>query len=99
MPPGQSALAFVDDGGRHPTVPHSPPGSYNSPSRLLANHKTLFVKKHTLVCVKKHTFVLEFYACKLGATSSPLEERRTGFSIRRMGPVLGRLDRGMCRIV
>jgi hypothetical protein len=47
MPPGQSALAFVDDGGRHPTVPHSPPGSYNSPSRLLANHKPLNVKNHS----------------------------------------------------
>jgi hypothetical protein len=24
MPQGQSALTFVDNGGRHPTVPHSP---------------------------------------------------------------------------
>src|SRR5215211_8596073 len=25
-------------GGRHPRVPHAPPGSYRSPSRLLSKH-------------------------------------------------------------
>jgi hypothetical protein len=74
--------------GRHPTVPHSPPGSYYSLSRLLANHKTLYVKKHTFVCVRKHTFVLESYAYKLGATSSPLRgsAHRLFYSKNRAAP-------------
>jgi hypothetical protein len=35
---GQPALTFVENGGRHPRVPHAPPGSYPSPSRLLSKH-------------------------------------------------------------
>jgi hypothetical protein len=42
MPQGQPALSFVDNGGRHPRVPRSPPGSYHFPSRPLSNHKTLY---------------------------------------------------------
>jgi hypothetical protein len=39
---GQPALTFLDSGGRHLEVPHSPPRSYHFPSRLLSNHKTLY---------------------------------------------------------
>ena len=35
---GQPALTFVENGGRHPRVPHAPPGSYRSPCRLLSKH-------------------------------------------------------------
>src|SRR5215218_11039429 len=39
------------DGGRHPRVPHSPPGSYHFPTRLLSNHKSLYENhlRYTLV--------------------------------------------------
>jgi hypothetical protein len=36
MPRGQPALTFVDNGGRHPRVPRSPPGFHHSSSRLLS---------------------------------------------------------------
>jgi hypothetical protein len=29
-------LTFADNGGRHPRVPHAPPGSYHSPCRLFS---------------------------------------------------------------
>ena len=35
------------DGGRHLTVPHFPPGYYHFPSRLLSNHEPLYVKNHS----------------------------------------------------
>jgi hypothetical protein len=40
MPQGYPALTFADNGGRHPMVPHSPPGSYRSPCRLFSKHVT-----------------------------------------------------------
>jgi hypothetical protein len=36
MPQSQAALTFADNGGRHPRVPHAPPGSYHSPCRLFS---------------------------------------------------------------
>lgn len=33
MEQGQRRLTFVENGGRHPRVPHTPPGSYRSPSQ------------------------------------------------------------------
>ena len=72
------ALAFVDDGGRHPTVPHSPPRSFHSPSRLLANHKSLYVKNHSFAVSTLFPLMLESYACKLGTPHSyPLRETAT----------------------
>jgi hypothetical protein len=35
---GQPALTFVDNGGAACWSPHSPPGSYHSPSKLLSKH-------------------------------------------------------------
>jgi hypothetical protein len=32
------ALTFADNRGRHPKVPHSPPGAYRSSWRLLSKH-------------------------------------------------------------
>ena len=34
MAQGQRRLSFVENGGCHPRVPHTPPGSYRSPSGL-----------------------------------------------------------------
>src|SRR5215212_4559363 len=36
MPQGRPAPTFVDNGGRHPRVPRSPPGFHHSPSTLLS---------------------------------------------------------------
>lgn len=60
MPQCQPALTFVDNGGRHPRVPRSPPCSYHLPSRLISNHKTLY---------EDHLFV-EYTLALLGTTIS-----------------------------
>jgi hypothetical protein len=31
-------LTLAHNGGRHPRVPHAPPGAYRSPSRLWSKH-------------------------------------------------------------
>src|SRR5688500_13356403 len=48
------------DGGRHPRIPHSPPGSYHFPTRLLSNHKSLY---------EDHSFAL-YTLVLLGTTIS-----------------------------
>jgi hypothetical protein len=82
MPQCQPALTFVENGGRHPRVPRSPPGSYQFPSKLLSNHKTLY-ENHSLA-----VYTLALLGTTISVTLSrcaphpPSEDQRPGFSIR-----------------
>jgi hypothetical protein len=84
---GQPALSFVDNGGRHPRVPRSPPSSYRSPSKLLSNHNSLY-KNHSLaVCARAHLGTIIWLLLSRMPSEIPLPRAARLFYWYRAGPM------------
>ena len=82
---GHPAPTFVDNGGRHPRVPRSPPGFYRSPSTLLS--QAPYVKNLSFCVRASATRTIIWLLLSRAPSEIPLPRAARLFYSYRAGPM------------